>query len=447
MYKCICLYIVLFILLVGCEEEKYSIEMKPCEEGIERKFAFSGRLSDDERQRLSKLYQEQIDPNTFRGVFNENLPNDVGGAGFYTTFTTNMGKTAMYSERFRGDDDLNYTLENAQLLGDRFADFLIGWLEYELGNHPNFVDLKEFLDYDFRQDAKNIIIYNGLSDTLDKYDSNAADEIEVRMKNYLIERGYLGPKEMELFVQKCETDQEELLRVMRRLITEQMGLSCPHATFDWLEFLSDGERAEASAQRYIHSTEYFKEAWEAKKREENDPYAEPPDLDIDIIDFVMRDTDFILFDSGSGRIEVKLACDCEPFSTNGNWDDKSGQVVWSGSIAGDNDLPTFLYASWGEPNQAFQEEYFGCVALSGKRLSEYCIWREALDESKAEEWDAFVLSLFPGEDLEKQISDFRFSDYVAAEREADVQPVDLATKPRDLILAGLREVLKQQDIE
>ncbi|GAI17914.1 unnamed protein product, partial [marine sediment metagenome] len=61
-----------------------------------------------------------------------------------------MGEAALYSERFRGNDNLNYTIEQLHLASDHFVDFLIGWLEYELGDEPNFANLKEFCDYDLR---------------------------------------------------------------------------------------------------------------------------------------------------------------------------------------------------------------------------------------------------------------------------------------------------------
>jgi len=424
------------IFLVGCEDE-YSIEMKPCEEGIERKLVFSGQMSDDEQQRLAELYEEQIDPNTFRGRFTEQLPNDVGGAGFYRTFGSNMGEMAIYSERFRGNDRLNYTIEQLQLASDRSIDFLIGWLEYELGDEPNFVDLKEFCDYDLREDVENMVIYFWLSNILSEYNSNASEEIEMRERHYLIERGYFGPKEMELFIQSSEQDQWHILTLMRRLIAEEMDYAYLDMAPERLEFLSDSEHVEESARQYIRTTQLFQEAWQAKKDEENDPYAEPPDIAID--DYVFHDVDLEYVLGGSNcKIEVKLLCNSKPFSTNGDWDDESGQIAWSGSIAGRNRLPTFFYASWSEPNEQFQEEHFGCVILRDKPLAEYCIWREALEEYKAEEWDSFILCLYPGEDLEKQVSSFRFSDYTLNTEEADTETIDRAQKGRDLILAGLK---------
>lgn len=440
MFKYICLNLaILLIFTAGCEEEKYSIEMVPYEEGIERTFIFSGLSSDDEREklceRLSTLYEEQIDPNTFTfwGTFNEYLPNDIGGAGFYTTFATDMGTTFIYSERFRGNDDLNYTIEEMQLLCDRYVDFLMGWLEYELGADPDFYRLWIFCDDTLRQDAKNLMIYFWLSNILQEYKSDAAEEMVMRMKHYVVERGYLGPREIHFFTENYEGDQEQMLPVIRRFVSEQMGYSYGQMAVDRLESLSDGERAEESMRQYILTTDFFQEAWEAKKREENNPYADPPDLSVE--DYVLQDANipFDMFPS-TPYLEVKLMCKNEPFATNGEWDEESKQVVWSGHIAGKGHLPTFCHAAWSVPDEIFQEEHFGCVILRDELLSEYCIWRESLDEVEAEEWDSFISSLQPSEDLEEQLSSFHFWDYQPNAEEGAAQPVDSAEKGRNLIL-------------
>ena len=115
MAKCFCLmFAILLVFLAGCETYKYSLEMKPCDDGVERKLVWSGDMSDDVRNRISKSYKKRVGSNTFYGKFSGRLPNDVGGAGFYNSFVTNMGKMTIYSERFRGKDDLNEkdTLKN-----------------------------------------------------------------------------------------------------------------------------------------------------------------------------------------------------------------------------------------------------------------------------------------------------------------------------------------------
>lgn len=435
-------FIILFIFIAGCEEYKYSIEMKPCDEGVERKLICPNDLSQDERESIAKLYEKQIDPNVFWGRFNENLPNDVGGAGFYTTFSTNMGQVNIYSERFRGNDNLNHTLEQAQLLADRSADFLIGWLEYGLGDDPNFVNLRAFCNENLRPDLKNLMIYFWLSNVLPEYKSSAFEEIVMRMKHYAIERGYLSTKEMHLLT---EADQEQGLRLFRQLVTDKMGYSLPGMVAERLVFLSDSKHAEDSIARYIRTTDFFKQAWEEKKREENDPNAEPPEINVD--DFITHDIDleFDLFSWSNRKIEVKLACKNEPFETNGEWDEQASQVVWRSSIAGDENLPTFFYASSSDPNREYQEEHFGEVVLSGETLAEYCTWRENLGEGKGKEWDSFILSLNPSEDLEEQVSSFQFSEDRQKQKESDEKESDLAEKPCELILTGLEAKKEEKE--
>ena len=440
-------FIIISILIAGCEEYYiYSIEMKPCEEGIERKLFWPGYLSQDKRESITKLYEKQLDPNTFWGRFNENLPNDVGGAGFYTTFSTNMGQVNVYSERFRGNDNLNDTLEKAQLLTDRTVDFLIGWLEYELGDDPNFVNLKAFCNENIRPDLKNLMIYFWLSFALEEYKNGAFEEVVMRVKHYMIERGYFSPKEAHLlFSESSEAAEDKAFRLLRQLVTDKMGYSLLKMEAERLVFLSDSKHAEDSINRYIPTTDFFKQAWEEIKREQDDPNAEPPKIDMD--DFIMHDIDFDDFDllqwSVSG-IKVKLACKNEPFDTNGKWDEQESQIVWGGGFAGDESLPTFFYASWSNPNEKYQEEHFGRVVLSDEALAEYCTWRENVGEEKGKEWDSFILSLTPNEGLEKQVSSFRFSQDRQKQKESDEKESDLAKRPRGLILTGL-EAKKEEE--
>jgi len=436
-------FIVLLLIIAGCEEYKFCLEMKPSEQGIERKLICPDNLPEDQRVTIAKLYEKQINPNIFWGRFDTNLPNDVGGAGFYTTFNTDMGQAAFYSERFRGDDNLNDTLQKVQMIADRSVDLLIGWLEYELGDDPKFVKFKAFCNENVRRDIKNMVIYFWLSNNLPEHKNTASEEILIRMIHYVIERGYLSPKQMYLFAESSGVDDEQILRRLRQWIADKMDYSSPEIATERLGFLSDAKRAEESMQRYIRTTDYFTKTWEAKKLQENDPDAEQPQVSMD--EFITHDIDleFGLFSWSDSKVEVKLACKNKPFGTNGEWNEQTNQVVWLSNIAGDIKLPTFFYALWSEPNRKYQEEHFGRVVLGDEALAQYCMWRENLDEKKAKEWDSFVLSLNPGEDLEGRLNAFRFS--TDQQKELDAEEGDLAQKPRDLILAGLKAEKENKD--
>jgi len=430
-------FIVLLLIIAGCEEYKYCIEMKPCGQGIERKLICPDNLPEDQRETIAKSYEKQIDPNIFWGMFDTNLPNDIGGAGFYTTFNTDMGQAVFYSERFRGDDNLNDTLQKLQMIADRSVDFLIGWLGYELGDDPNFVKFKAFCNENVRHDIKNIGVYFWLSNI------TAYEETLTRIKHYMIERGYLSPEQMHLFAASSGVDNEQILRLLRQWIADKMGYSSPKIATEQLGFLSDAKRAEESMERYIRTTDYFTKTWEAKKLQENDPNAEQPRIDVD--EFITHDIDLELdlFSWSNSKVEVKLACKNEPFDTNGEWNEQTNQVVWLSNIAGDIKLPTFFYASWSAPNRKYQVEHFGRVVLGDEALTNYCMWRENLDEGKGKEWDSFVLSLNTGEDLEGRLNAFRFS--VDQQKGLDAEQSDLAQKPRELILAGLKATKENKD--
>ncbi|HUV66853.1 MAG TPA: hypothetical protein VMW24_23405 [Sedimentisphaerales bacterium] len=427
-------YVALLLIIAGCEEYKYCIEMKPRGQRIERKLTCPANLPKDKKAAIAKLYEKQIDPNIFWGTFDTNLPSDVGGAGFYSTFDTTMGQAAFYSERFRGDDNVNDTLEKVQMIADRCVDFLIGWLEHELGDDPNFVKFKAFCNKNVRHDVKNIAIYFWLSSILPEHNSAGSEEILTRMKHYLIERGYFDPKQMHLFAAGYEGDGKQILRLLRDRIADEMGYSSPQIAAERLGFLSDTKRAEESMEQYIRTTVFFTKAWEAKKLKENDPNAEQPQIDVG--EFIMHDIDFDFDLFSDSTVEVKLACTSQPSDMNGQWDEQANQVVWLSRIAGNAKLPTFLYASWSEPDRACQEEHFGQVVLAGEALGQYCMWRNNLDEARGKEWDSFILGLNPGQDLEGRLNDFRF----AADRQEkpDEEKSDLAQEPRALILAGLK---------
>lgn len=428
-------FIVLLLIIAGCEEYKYCIEMKPCDQGVERKLTCPDNLPEDKRAAIAKLYEKKIGSNIFWGTFDANLPNDVGGAGFYTTFQTDMGQTTLYSERFGGNDNLNDTLQKVQMIADRSVDFLIGWLEHELGDDPNFARLKAFCNENVRHDVKNLAVYFWLLDNSPKSQNNTSEEMFMRMVHYVIERGYLRPKRMYFYVTDSIADDEQIFRLLRQWIVDKMGYS-PEIATERLGFLSDFKHAEESMDRYIRTTDFFTKAWEEKKLQENDPNVEPPQIDVG--EFIMHDIDFEFdfFSWSEKKVEVKLACTNEPFSTNGEWNQKANQVVWVSKIAGDERLPTFFYASWSEPNREYQQEHFGRVVLVDEDLAQYCIWKENLDEGRGKEWDSFVLGLNPGEDLEGRLKAFRFS--IDRRKGSDAEESDLAEEPIQLILDGLK---------
>lgn len=439
-------FIILLLITAGCiekKEYKYSVEMKPLGGAVERKLVCTGDFSNEALERIAGLYENRVNRHTFSGTFDANLPNDVGGAGFYMSFISDMGKTTVYSERFQGDDDLYAKLDQMGPGVDQLIDLVIGWLEYELGRDPNFGKLREFCDNNLRQDCKNLSCYLWLGRVLSEYHDEAHHEFSGRAIHYLLEREYIGQKELLLLSQGSE---KTVYNVVHRIVAGKMGYSDPNVAAERLKFLSDAQHFEKSISRYIPTTDLYKNLWERRKIEEADPNAEPPETG-EVLCSVLERTwfDFDLF-APTYTIEVKLTCDSEPLVSNGRWDAEAQQIVWSDtigngpvSIVNGPSIPTYFYGSWSIPDKEFQEEHFGRVILSDEALAEYCMRQKVLDEKRLVEWNAFIASLKPDQNIEELVGVFRFSDDWQAEED------DSAEKLCKLILAGLKSEQEKQD--
>lgn len=429
--------IISIVVCVGCEE--YVIDMRPAGNTIERKITCPSRLSEEARKTLMKVYEKQIDANTFIGTFGSSLPNDVGGAGFYASLVTDMGSTATYFERFRGDDDLNRTVESWQDMTDRYVDFTIEWLKSELGDEPNFANLRNFLDQSVRVDAKNIGLYLWLAVEAGVNEGADANQNEMVMRSihYILERGYVKAEELPVVTRREYYQDEELIRLARRIVAEKMGYSDCNKAGEKLGFLADEDSIHTSLVKYIKSTERFKQM--AAEREgpqlhERDANAQSSDVDIHkfISGGVELEYEYDIF-GGTCKVEVTLACGSKPIETNGQWDEPNGSVHWSAYVKGKGRLPTFYYARWSEPNENFQSRHFGRIILDGKNLAEYCCWEKSIEAGQARRWNEFISGIDPNMEIGPIVA-FRFSG-----ESAEPNAPSLADVPRTLILNALSQ--------
>jgi hypothetical protein len=434
MAKNICVVILLAAIIVcpGCVEYEYTIEMMPQGDAMKRTISFSSNLSEQDKQSVTKFYPEQIDVNTFSGAFKVELPNDVGGAGFYTHVVTAMGSASTYTERFRGNDDINRHIEDFQTFVDKYVNFTINWLEFELGKDPNFGNLREFLDKDLRADAKNFGLYFWLGSVIEPYDSNAVEEMKLRTIHYLEERGYIAPGQADILMKRSDRNgEEELCKLARDIVAREIGYCQNDDGSGKLAFLDSAESIEKSVIRYIHSTQRFKQMWDEEKKSQDDANLAPPDIDIH--KFIAEDFPFE-FDWGlmPYKVNVRLKCSQKPFETNGQWDEPNEMVHWSSYLQGKDNLPTFYYAEWSEPNSDFQSCHFGRVILDGKNLAEYCYWEKSIEEGQAQQWEEFISGIDPNMEISETVRAFRFSG-----ESADPNAATLAQFPRMLIINAL----------
>ncbi len=433
LHKCLPFALAAMALLVtGCPHNQYVVQLEPQGDHIERTLVFYCEdgvgtngvpnyqtFDADEFVAITALYPPQSLANggerhMVRGEFTNDLPNDVGGAGTYTHLTTSLGEAGFYMERFRGNDDLVGMSERRLQAGERLADLIVGWSRLELGGEPGYDNLHRFLDADFRRDLKNLGLYCWAGQLAGSCKTNADEELAVRFGQYLSERGYFKVGEIpDLFRAASGDNSQALLLRIQRLVADKMGVPATEPVPASLAFLADETTMNKSFDEYLVGTDYYRarhEQWERDKQLK--PDAKPPEPSE-----VVNETvgELVEFDpvGGSDHLVIRLSLPSPPVHSNGRWDEALNQVVWETDIEGRTNashFPFICYAQWAQASQEYQERHFGRVILTGDQLTQYCLWRNGQDQSKGDEWDAFVASLQPGSGLLAKVDAFRFPD-------------------------------------
>jgi hypothetical protein len=445
------------IVLLGCEHDHFVVEVTPEGEAFERTLTCWHVYGEGDKEvrplepeklaRIGKLYEktETIEggkKHVFTGRFTGQTPADVGGAGSYTHFTSPLGSTSCYAERFRGSDDLETELGKRRAAADQLTDLVVGWMASELGQQPGFAPLKKFLDQDLRQDLKNLALYGWAGDALAKRGADFETEFFLRAAQYLCERGYATPQDAPGLVRAgFAEDPAPLLKHLQRLVARKMGLPTDQPPPEALAFLSDAERLRASWNRFVLTSEVFQERLKKWAEERKiDPSATQPTPD-DLLFDLVGELGFLrirIFEQDD-TLELKLHCEQKPYATNGHWGEQAGAVSWSKTLRPDAALPAFYFALWSSPDRTFQEAHFGKLLLSGEKLAEYVLWYRGLDSREAGEWDRLIAGCRPGADLKPALEAFRFSsDRKPDPKKPEDKPPSLADTPRQLLLDALQ---------
>ncbi|HAU38486.1 MAG TPA: hypothetical protein DCX07_12325, partial [Phycisphaerales bacterium] len=432
-------------LFASCYHEEYTIEVTPRGPRMERSLvvvAVDGPASmpDEEVSRLAGLYgrpaaTEPTSRFAARGTFADRTPADVGGAGFYRQYATPMGCAYLYSERFRGDDDLQGQLARRLAATDQAVDLLIGWLESELKGKDGWDRLRAFLDGQFRADMRNLATYMWSLRTAERLialreatssapasapagqsEQSPDADIGWRMAHYLAERGYLDAETLPVFATLTRGDSpgvtKAALGALQRLAARKMGVGDAEPIPAALAWLGDIDRVRASLDKYVPTTKLY--AGEQAEHRKDNPQADAPaGSEVFLLAWSKGIAGAGPFGDTPDIVKLSLAATTCPGTTGGTWDAEGGRVRWELYIpqrgkTGEG-LPALAYAAWAEPDEAFQKAHFGRVVLGGGELHRQCLWYHALPAAQRKEWDAFVAALTPGDGLAAKLAAFRFS--------------------------------------
>ena len=445
------------LLVTGCPRNQYIVEMTPSGDGLERTLTCwredravnktNVNYLDFPATNLASLtklypnhqYEPQEQRHTFRGKFIGTTPSDVGGVGSFTRFVTSLGTVSIYSERFRGDDDLVGRLERGNRAADQVVDLLIGWFQAELGKESGFEQLRRFLDTQLRRDVKNVSLYIWQAVLAPECQKNVEETYGFRIGQYLVERGYFKPTELPLALTFFDSGVEHAQspRFFQRLVARRLGVPETQPVPAALGFLARPQVMEHSWTNYLQTTDLYCDRlkrWEQERK--GDPKLERPDPKDLVKDLIEPVFEFRFFASDD-HLTVKLSLPVKPENTNGRWDPAARQVVWEAVLEEDkpSKLPALCYALWNQPDEAFQKQHFGKIALKDEQLTEYVLSCMALEKGHAQEWNAFLSSLKPGSNLETKLSAFHFAD-------EDLKPSTPGVNPKESLAASVINKLK-----
>ena len=460
--KCLPLSLAAMAFVVtGCPHNDYTVQLKPhgnviertlmfyCADGVDTNNGTPNYQAFDAKElaAISALYPANaLITNgwrySIRGDFTDSMPGDVGGAGVYTNLVTSLGDAGFYVERFRGNDDLAGMTERQFKAAGQLTDLIIGWSQTELGQEPGYDKLHQFLDVDLRRDLKNASWYFWEGNMVGNYKTNASAEFAVRFGQYLLERGYFTLAETpEIFGDLSADNPQALLPRIQRLVARKMGVPDTDPVPASLAFLGDETNMEKSFTNYLAGTDAYHaklKQWDEDKKLK--PDANQPEPSSLVADLVGNLFDFNQFSGQPDHLTVRLSLSSPPVHSNGRWDADLKQVVWESDIVGGTNatrLPFSCYATWVQPDEQFQTEHLGKVALTGNDLTQYSLWRSGQDAQRGGEWDSFLAGLKPGAGLMASLDAFRFSGEPNQTVTNDQQNIPSAI-PRELLKNALK---------
>lgn len=432
------LAIAVLVILPGCTRTVYELQLTPDGEAMHRKLIVSQEpkpansdgkkspLSPTELAHMREFYDpelEQIEDgkHAFVGIFRNEMPADVGGAGRYAFLESPLGSTSLYSERFRGEDDLQQVMQKRNEAVDTLIDLFINWSRDEFAGQPVQARIEGVLDQDVRRDLKNLSIYSWTIVAFDDSGESAAGkELAARVGMYLIERDYFSladlPDILRVFGSQDELAMAELFQ---HIVIRKLQVSDDESAVASLAILRDPERFATSLRESIRKTEVFQRELEKYKLSRGlELNVTVDDNAFDPLGLVTQYTFEVLLPNVGARLQVRVALSSgvEPFATNAVWNPDQNILEWSANVAED-DIPSIMFARWSVPDADFQEQCFGQTILADEPLAQFVYWYRGLTEEERQQYDSFLATLSPGSALVAKIDVFEF---VEEEKLADL---------------------------
>ncbi len=361
---------------------------------------------------MAAVYGVEAKPQTgdelhFEGRFSGALPNDLGGAGSFTRYSSPLGKSFVYVERLRGDDNPLKRLEERLQAVDVWVDHTVAWSEKAFGGDASYPKLRRFLHEDLRRDIKNLGLHGLKDGVLDQnLNEKSLTSFLFLVGLFLAERGYFKVADLPRIVRVLEEDDE---RAVSRLVIDLLARRAGMDRAD-LALLEQPDELNASIEAYLRGAPEYKQLvvdWTAKKR--TDPHLPKPDPG-DVLGSATETlmAAFPIF-MQKDPVNVSIAVPDKPLVTNGDWDGE--RIRWEHSIerSGTNTVstPAVFHAAWCKPNEILQKRHFGDAVLTGESLFQFCLRYEAFTDDERRRFREGLAKLPPVDEMKRRFAEIR----------------------------------------
>ncbi len=431
------------LLCSGCTRYVYEIEMSVEEGKVRRTLEVdyateNDPLPEEEQQRLAELYGQELADSEqsvlhFSALFSEKMPNDVGGAGSWTTWTSPMGEVSFYLERFRGEDDLTKSLERQWQAIDELSRLTTGWLTESAPDPQDRKLLQDFVQNDLREDLRSLALYRIAFDAdfrrLKKQDE--IDQFRAHVVQFLLERDYLTTDLIpQIHLAFSQESPEMRLEVICKIFDQKLSSRASRSVKDMVPVLNDPELLSESWKRFVETTEAYRQSKQAQE------VSSPIEF---LWERLRRAAHIHLLDHD--MVRVSFHTDLRPVATNGEWLKEEAAVEWEirPSLPGSPDLfvlPAVHYMVLSHPSEDYQRKRFGRVILEGRSLARYMLWYRGLSDQDRAEWDRLLEGFTPETDHIAVLKRFQFSTAKPFRQDGTV--LDLADRGRTILYEALQ---------
>jgi hypothetical protein len=371
------------------------------------------------------------------GTFSGQLPSDVGGDGRFVCWKTSLGSASFYLERFRGRDDLLAELDDHFALIDQGVDLLKNWVAFAKAPDADVESVLVFLDTQARRDLKNVLLHAWSLLAGPEAGEKTEAELLARIAQYLLERHYLNEEDVAHYARAIHPrDPDARLRLVVAGLDRKLAASRSKPLVELLPPLATSESFERSFMESVGSTAQYL-AWRDKTLAAGKNADEVAPADYLESQFA-RASAFIL--PRHDQLKVQLRLPQPPYASNGTWEDPDC-LAWSISMEPPGEpvqglLPPVVFAGWSAPDEDAQTKRFGRVVFSGDALARYVLWHKGLTVQEVAEWESFLDTLRPTDDVVARVRQFRFTGEPEAAAE---DKTHLSAQPAEWLQAALNQ--------